>query len=271
MKTKIPARFFIVTFSWTWFCWLAPMLSGRLGIPAVNSLMAAIGPVLGILASFGPAAGAVVSLLTYDGKGAARKFFKSFLSFNFGWKAWVSIFAIIGGAAFLAWIIPEFFGFARPPKYLPSLAMFPVYFFIMIVAGGGQEEIGWRGYIMTRLENKFGLVFGSLILGAVWAAWHIPLWFMQGTNQIYMNFFAFTIGCIGLSFFFSWIIEASGGRRLSGLIAHGAMNAFMMLFPSIILDAAVPQPRFWLSQIFIFAAGVIVVTTRTINRRGKIS
>ena len=73
----------------------------------------------------------------------------------------------------------------------------------MVFAGGGQEEIGWRGYIMPRLENRFGLVYGSIILGIIWAVWHIPLWFMRGTNQIYMNFFAFMLGCIRLSFFFS--------------------------------------------------------------------
>ena len=46
MKTKIPIRFYAITFSWTWFCWLAHMLSSRLGIPAINSAMAIYGPVL---------------------------------------------------------------------------------------------------------------------------------------------------------------------------------------------------------------------------------
>ena len=57
----------------------------------------------------------------------------------------------------------------------------------MVFLGGGQEEIGWRGYILPFLENKFGRWLGSGILGLIWAFWHLPLWFIPGTNQTYGN------------------------------------------------------------------------------------
>jgi hypothetical protein len=76
-------------------------------------------------------------------------------------------------------------------------------------------------------------------------------------------------GCIGLSYFFSWVIEVSGKRNFSGLIAHGAMNAFMLLFPPIIAELGVSQPRFWLSQIFIFVIGIIVVAMWIISSKNK--
>lgn len=266
MLAKVPIRFFVITFLWSWFFWTAPSLFSKMGIPEISAVMSVIGSYLGIIAAFGPLAGAFISLRSMEGKGAVKKYLKSFLSFNFGWKVWVSIFLVIGGFSFLAWIIPEFFGASRPPQYLTNFYVFPLFFLLMVFLGGGQEEIGWRGYILHYLEKRYGLINGSLILGIIWAIWHIPLWFIPGTNQIYMNFFAFMLGCIGLSYFFSWVIEASGKRLLSGLVVHGAMNAFMALFPPIIRESNVIQVRFWLSQIMIFIIGVIVVIARTVKK-----
>jgi len=267
LNSKIPLRFFTVTFLWSWFFWLAPSVLSKMRVPEINAVMSIIGHYLGIIAAFGPAIGAFISLRSTEGAGAIKKYIKSFLSLNFGWKVWASIFLVIGGSAFLAWIIPEFLGENRPPQYLQSISIFPLFFIIMVFLGGGQEEIGWRGYIVPYLENRFGLIIGSLIFGVIWAIWHIPLWFIPGTNQIYMNYFAFLLGCIGLSYFFSWVVEASGRRRLSGLVVHGAMNAFMALFPPINPGINTIQTRFWISQIMIFIVGIIVVSVRTVKNR----
>jgi membrane protease YdiL (CAAX protease family) len=260
VSIRIPISFFIINFAWTWFFWLGPSWLAGLGAPFLSN---ALCPAAGIIASFGPGIGAMISLLLTEGKGECKKFLKSFFSLNFGWKVWASILLVLGGSSFLAWFVPELFGAARPPQMLPSLAVFPLYFLLMVFLAGGQEEIGWRAYIMPRLEKKFGLLLGSGMLGIIWAIWHIPLWFMPGTNQIYMNYFAFMLGCVGLSYFFSWVVAASGKRNFSSLIAHGAMNAFMLLFPPISITPDAVQPRFWLSQILIFVIGVTIAVMRT--------
>jgi uncharacterized protein len=53
--------------------------------------------------------------------------------------------------------------------------VFPVVWLFMVVLGGGQEEIGWRGYAMPLLESRYGLWTGNLVLGLVWSLWHVPL------------------------------------------------------------------------------------------------
>ena len=53
----------------------------------------------------------------------------------------------------------------------------------MIFLGGGQEELGWRGYILDRLEERLGPWLGNLVLAVIWAVWHVPLIFIPGTSQ----------------------------------------------------------------------------------------
>ena len=259
-KERIPLRFFVVTFLWSWIIWMPLVLSGLGVLPLSENLLPIIGFPLIILGAFGPAVGAVYSIITLKGRKEVKIFLKSFLSLKFSWKLWLAIFLIIGLTNILAWYLPELFGYERLPILLPNVYIFPLYWLIMVLLGGGQEEIGWRGYIMPFLESEYGLWIGNIILGFIWAAWHIPLWFVPISTQQYMPFMAFLIGCIGLSFFLSWVIKSSNGRPISGLIAHGTFNAFIPLFPTIIMEFGVPQLRFWLHEILILGMGIIIMS-----------
>ena len=116
---------------------------------------------------------------------------------------------------------------------LPSYFIFPLYWLLMIFFGGGEEEIGWRGYILPSLEERFGRWIGSGMLGLIWTFWHLPLWFIPGATQTYMKFGGFMMLMLGYSFFYSWVMEASGKRPLAGMIAHGTANAFVPYSPSL--------------------------------------
>jgi membrane protease YdiL (CAAX protease family) len=263
VENKIPKRFFVVTFLWSWFF---------IGIIAILtsfdvSYISVVSFPLIVLGASGPIVGTFYSIRTLEGKGAFKTFLKSFLSIKFGWKVWITIILGFGGVNFIAWIIPEFLGEPRIPTLLPSIYIFPLYFLAMVFLGGGQEEIGWRGYILPILEKRFGLIIGSLILGIVWAVWHLPMWFIPGSAQIYTNFFAFTLMCIGNSYFFSWVIKASGNRLLSGLVAQGAANAFVPLFPVVLMEENADTTRYWIYTIMIFAIGIIIVIARTLKSR----
>jgi len=261
-KNRIPLRFFGITFLWSWLFMVPMAVFANFTDFNFNDLGTFIMPAI-IVAALGPSMGAFYSLRTIEGKGAIKQYLKSFFSLKFGWKVWVAIFLILGLSTFIAWISPEFWGESRLPMLLPNAYIFPIYWLMMVFFGGGQEEIGWRGYILPYLENKFGLFLGSLILGIVWAVWHLPLWFILGTSQSYMPFFAFMLLTIGYSFIFSWVIEASGKRLFSGLVVHGTANAFIPLFPPLIMAQNVNQTRWWIYCVIIFVIGNIIVIKRT--------
>jgi membrane protease YdiL (CAAX protease family) len=80
----------------------------------------------------------------------------------------------------------------------------PWYLFILyiplMILGGGLEEIGWNGFFQPVLEERIKFVPAAAISGAAWAVWHIPLWFVQNSNQSSMNFVSFLWHCVVLSF-----------------------------------------------------------------------
>jgi len=266
MNDKFPIRFFVVTILWSWLFFLPLILNGYGIISINNDILPILTPIIIIIGAFGPTIGVCYSLYTLNGKGAIKEYFKLFLSLKFGWKVWLSIFLILGIPAFLAWIIPEFFGQDRFSSYLPNFFVFPIYIIFCMFLGGGQEEIGWRGYIMPYLEKRYGIIVSPFIFGIIWAIWHIPLWFIPGSTQVYMNFFGFTLLTIGYSYIFEWIIKMSGKRLLSGLVSHGTANAFSALFPFLVMDSNAIQIRFWIYCIFIFIIGIIIVVLRSYKK-----
>jgi membrane protease YdiL (CAAX protease family) len=261
MENKIPIRFFVITFLWSWLCFGVIIVCCKLGI--ISGQNSVIGFLMTVIGAFGPAVGAFISLYTIEGKGSIKRYLKSFLSLNFGLNTWLAIFFILGIASFIAWIIPELFGEERLHPFSTNLLLFFPALLFMTFFGGGQEELGWRGYIMPYLEKRFGLLVGSIILGIVWAVWHIPMWFVPESGQINVPFLGFLIMTIGYSFIYSWIIEASGKRLLSGLIVHGTGNVFSGVFPNIIPGNGCLQPRHWIYCSLVLIIGLIIVVIRT--------
>ena len=268
-ENRFPLRFFVVTFVWSWLLWLPLILMGAGIIPGKESVFPKISLPLSIVAAFGPALGAGVSIRSINGKGALKPFLRTFFSLRFGWKVWAAIFLILGLSTIAAWFIPELFGAPRLPMMLPNILIFPLYWLLMVFFGGGQEEIGWRGYILPFLEKKLGRITGSLVLSVIWACWHIPLWFIPGTSQTYMNFFGFILLTTGYSYLFAWVLRASGNRPFSGLIVHGTANAFIPVFPVIIMQHGVPQTRFWLWVSITLVIGIIIAVASELRMRNK--
>jgi membrane protease YdiL (CAAX protease family) len=269
MNKNIPIRFFVITFVWTWTFFAPLFLVGMGFLSKYKEPILRLKELLKVIACFGPAVGAIVSIYTLNGKDVLKRYISSFLSIKFGTKIWILIFSIVGISGMISWIIPELFGFPRLESSLsgvnniPVIFVFIVFWIICVLFGGGQEEIGWRGYVMPFLENKYGYITGSLILGIIWTFWHLPLFFIPGTIQSQINFFCYMLLLIGYSYFFSWIINLSKNKLLSGLIAHGTVNAFFELFPPVVNEINNPQIRLWILSTLTFVIGVIIVITRT--------
>ena len=264
---RFPFRFFIFTFLWSWIIW-TPLILATFGIiPVSDKLLSILSIPVIIIGVFGPLAGALITLHKENGKGSAKKYLRSFIDFRLGWKAYVFPILIFGGSTFIAWFIPELFGEERLPMLLPSLWTFIPYLLIMILLGGGQEEFGWRSYALPILESKYGIWFANMILGIIHAFWHLPLWFITGTSQTYMNFGGFILLIVGYSYILSWIRKISGNRPFSGLYAHGLANAFIPLMPTLIMQKDLPQPHFWIWVVLTFIIGIIITIIR--ERKAK--
>ena len=99
----------------------------------------------------------------------------------------------------------------------------------MLLAVG--EEAGWRGYMMPRLKERFGLLSGRLLGGVIWGVWHWPIMLLTGyeygTNYLgapVLGLAVWCVACFALNTLLDWLYEKTGCIWVSAM-AHGAFNA----------------------------------------------
>jgi len=94
-----------------------------------------------------------------------------------------------------------------------------------LIRGPLGEELGWRGYLQIELNKRFSLLKSSLIVGAIWGVWHLPLWFVsgfQGVNLLLYIVF-FMIGLVSFSVIIGYIYSR-GGNMLYAILLHQMLN-----------------------------------------------
>jgi membrane protease YdiL (CAAX protease family) len=108
----------------------------------------------------------------------------------------------------------------------PQMLALPLIFvFIAIVGGGLDEEVGWRGYALPRLQALLPPVPSNLVLGLVWSAWHLPLFLMPGSTHSESSLVLYFVETTALSFVLGWIWNGTRGNLLLVVLAHAASNA----------------------------------------------
>jgi membrane protease YdiL (CAAX protease family) len=99
------------------------------------------------------------------------------------------------------------------------------------------EEIGWRGYALPQLAARFGLPRASLLLGAIWAVWHLPQFYIAGADTYQQSFPVWAMQAIALSVAFAWLYARSAGSLLLVMLLHAAINNSKDIVPSGVRDA----------------------------------
>ena len=85
------------------------------------------------------------------------------------------------------------------------------------------EEAGWRGVALPRLRAGLGSLPAGVVLGLLWAGWHIPMFFLEGTRQTY-PFPGFVVMVVSISVVMTWIWDHTRGSVLIAALFHAAMN-----------------------------------------------
>ncbi|HUM89687.1 MAG TPA: CPBP family intramembrane metalloprotease [Prolixibacteraceae bacterium] len=258
MKRTLLSRYFLVTFCWSWIIWISAALLCKAGTLGDQPADKVIKTVVLVLGAFGPMVGALVAVRAEKNKGEVGLYLKRFLSFNIGYKAFIFPLLILCGTTLLAWFLPSLFGYEKISMLLPSAWVFVPYLVAMMIFGGGQEEFGWRAYALPKLEESLGYWKSNILLGTIWAVWHLPLWFIPGSSQQFMHFVGFLMLTVGYSLLFSWFRKLAGGKPFSGLYVHGLANAFIPLFPILIMQQGTPQPAFWIWVSLTLLSGIAV-------------
>lgn len=220
--------FFALAYAVSWAAWVPLALAGA----------SASSPLLGLisLGSFGPSLAAILLTALFEGRAGLRRLLGGLLRWRAGggWYAaallgpFAVAFVAAALTAFLLGGPPLGFGGSQIPEGMPAplVALLVVPAFVVGLAFGGPlgEEIGWRGYALPRMQEERGALPSALVLGVVWALWHLPLFFVAGTTQSFLPFLPFAVWVVSLSVVFAWAYNGSGGSLLVCLLLHGAVN-----------------------------------------------
>ena len=128
-------------------------------------------------------------------------------------------------------------------KQWPLILVVFVYIFIFTALG---EEIGWRGYALPRLQARFSPFIASLILGVVWAFWHLPLFWIAGDFHQSLPLSLFLLQILGSTILYTWMYNRSGGSLAIAMLFHTASNAAVGLLPILPLDNGGSLRPLWL-------------------------
>ena len=144
---------------------------------------------------------------------------------------------------------------ASAPLLTESIgALLPAIGFMLVL--GPMEEIGWRGFALPILQRRMAPFWAGLLLGVIWAIWHVPAFLLSGTPQAAWGFFPFFAGSVACSVILTAFFNDARGSILLAMLFHFQMNN--PLWP----DA---QPY----DMYVFVAAAIVIVW--LNRRAYFS
>jgi membrane protease YdiL (CAAX protease family) len=238
--------FFVLTFAIAW---------GGMGLTLMfqQAVEAALGPMgathpLFILAVWAPAISAILLVLWHGGLPGLRRFLSRLLL----WRAPVGwyLLLLVGlpaisflGAALGGNLTRE--ALAQPP--VPELLAMVGFMLIL----GPMEELGWRGYALPILQRAMAPVWAGLLVGAVWALWHVPAFFLSGTPQSGWQVLPFLLGATAVSVILTGFFNAARGSLLVAVLFHWQLNMPMW-----------PDAQTWDMYLFMALAVLVVWVKR---------
>jgi membrane protease YdiL (CAAX protease family) len=235
--------FFIIAYAGSWLVWMPLVLSerGTAFLPFNSPLLAAAFPV-GIF--LGPFLSAFAMTGATEGRAGVGRLLRRFVLWRVGLR-WY-LFALLGvPALFVLSVIVLPGGLASfQGQGLASLAPLPLlslFVYVFFLGGPLGEEPGWRGFALPRLQRLHGPLVGSLILGPLWAFWHLPIFWVPSWNfpPTLLNIVLYVISAISFTIVMTWVFNNTKGSLLIAVLMHASFNTTFlilnMLFPAAIV------------------------------------
>lgn len=195
--------FVALAYAISWGSWLVSYLLG--------GDESTLGMVVFVLGGFGPALAAFAVLRATGG--SVRSWVSSILRWRVPARYWLyalGLPAVVMGSANLVLVALgeqvewSLFG----DRILPYAGTFLLTLFFL----GAQEEPGWRGFALPRLQERFSPVRATLVLGLIWGVWHILLYGPVG----------FVVPLV-LAFFYTWVFNRTGST-LMAILLHASFT-----------------------------------------------
>jgi membrane protease YdiL (CAAX protease family) len=234
--------YFLIAYALSWLAWVPLLLSkdgaGLLSYPAPIGFYTTLA-----IASFGPFLSALFMTGVTEGRMGIGRLLRRIVLWRVGLR-WY-LFALLGTPAILVLTVMVLPGALASFQGLASLAPLPflgLFIYVFFLGGPFGEETGWRGFALPSLQRTHGPLVGSLILGLIWALWHLPIFWVPAWNlpPTILNIVMFVIAAIAFTIVMTWVFNNTKGSLLIATLIHASFDMFMAtlnrLFPAPIVN-----------------------------------
>ncbi len=182
--------------------------------------------------AFTPLIAVITISLILNGEEGVRQLFQKFRLRGFAHK-WFFLstwsFSLIGATA----IVSRFFydGFFPPFEDFGPIDQMLLYSLPLFLFPGFTEEFAWRGFLQSRLQQKFQSVYACILVGLVWGTWHYPDFLLgnwETTIYSQLSFFTFIIAA---SIIIGWLFIQTEENVFIAMLAHFGANIVFTFSP----------------------------------------
>jgi membrane protease YdiL (CAAX protease family) len=231
----LPA-FVLLTFAVTWTAWLLPAAL----LPDDRLVFFGPGGPIFLVGVFAPALVALTLTALREGRPGVAALLSRIGRWQVAPPFYLLAIAYMAATKLAAAVVHRLAAGAWPAfgDTSPFLMFGAILFSTWAQAG---EEIGWRGYALPRLAERVGLGGASVILGVIWATWHLPLFFLAGTGSTGQSFPIYLLHVTALSVAMAWLYWKTDGSLLLVMLMHASVNNTTGIVPAALPDAANPM------------------------------
>jgi membrane protease YdiL (CAAX protease family) len=253
--------FFVLTFGLSWGLWFAGGVTSATGFSQV----------LYILGVFAPAFVAMALTAVAGGRDSVLALLRRLVDWEVPAR-WYLFAASYMLAIKLAAALVHRIGWGAWPAFGPEPLLLMLAATVASTVMGGQagEELGWRGYALPRLADRFGVGWASIILGVIWAVWHLPFFFAPVADKFGQSFLLYLLQVVALSVAMAWLYSHTRGSLLPVMLLHSAVNNTKDIVPSAETGATNPwglshSPVAWITLALMWLAAIYFL----IRMRGR--
>lgn len=213
--------FFVTTIFLSLFVFWGPIALFK--VPTMGFSRGAVGPawaiILFMIGGFVPSITGIILTAVFEGKKQAKQLLKKAFQVRIGFK-WFAAISLTAVYFAVSWIIiysalGENFNYSKFLTLLPTILP-------LFILGPLSEEYGWRGFALKRLLKIVNPNIASLAIGLVWSLWHLPLFYIVGTNQYEHNlsFLTFVIAVTSSCFIYTYIYIKTNQNLFTAVFFH---------------------------------------------------
>ena len=237
--------FFLIAFAlaWAFMAWPIARNSGLLSEELPFEMLLIFGSWMPNIAAF------IVLGWIIKRKGAIKELLKGWLRWNMhpGW--YLLAFSPVLFGFITIFIFRWLYGYSPSTELFADPAAFIGLLVLITITGAMGEELGWRGFALPWLQLRMNALSASILLGIIWALWHLPLWF-AGLGFETIPYWAYLLIGVSFSIMVTAACNSSGGSLLIATLFHLFLNVSV----NMIDNEAFPV----LAAIFVIASIVTV-------------